>query len=165
MVQSLLILRRCPVLSSAGQPEPSLLMSYPSSTTWNRRGLRLKFDDFYTGSIFKVSFKLQLIMTFFPNSAGFNIYDGNFMSFNFKTEDAASGWSIQVFFPSLAIDNTEYSHNRWAYGSVSMDDHCQASNSFFYSRFWRQAMSSCVGNLSVTATTVIAYTLLPTEDV
>ena len=34
-----------------------------------------------------------------------------------------------------------------------------------YFRFWRQPMSSCVGNLSVTATTVITYTPLPMDDV
>ena len=45
------------------------------------------------------------------------------MSFN---ETAVAGW---FFFPSLAIDDTEYSHvhNRWAYGSVSVGDRCQAS--------------------------------------
>ena len=36
---------------------------------------------------------------------------------------------------------------------------------FSYYRFWRQATSSCVGNLSVTATIVIAYTSLPMETV
>ena len=35
----------------------------------------------------------------------------------------------------------------------------------FYYRFWKQATSSCVGSLSVTATTVIAYTPLPIEDI
>ena len=52
------------------------------------------------------------------------------MSFNFLTEDAASGRSIQVF---LAIDDAQYSHNRWAYGSVSMNDNRQASISFVLS--------------------------------
>ena len=113
------------------------------------------------------SFKLRLIMAFFPSSSGLNIYDGNFMSFNFQTEDA--GRSTKFFFPSLVIDSvddTEYSHNGWLNGSVSMGDHRQASILFvLYYRFWRQATSSCVGNLSVTATTVIAYTPLPMEDV
>ena len=33
----------------------------------------------------------------------------------------------KLFFLSLAIDDTEYSHNGWAYGSVSMGDHRRAS--------------------------------------
>ena len=49
-------------------------------------------------------------MAFFPSSSGFVINGGNFMNFNFQTEDP--GQSIQVFFPNLAIDDiTEYSRN------------------------------------------------------
>ena len=36
---------------------------------------------------------------------------------------------------------------------------------FSYCRFWRQATSSCVGNLSVTVTRVIVYMSLPIDDV
>ena len=63
-------------------------------------------------------------MTFFPNSSGVNIYGGKFTSFNYQMEDA--GRSIQVFL-SKYIDDTVYSQNRWAYGSVSMGNHLQAS--------------------------------------
>jgi hypothetical protein len=68
-------------------------------------------------------------MSFFANSSGFIVSGGTYINYNnFQTENAAaSGRSIQVFsFQSLAIDDTEYSHNRWAYGSVPMGDHRQA---------------------------------------
>jgi len=42
----------------------------------------------------------------------------------------------KFFFPSLAIDDTEYSYNGWAYGSVSIGDHRQAAILFvLYYRF------------------------------
>ena len=43
-------------------------------------------------------------------------------------------------------------------------DHRRVSDIFYY-RLWRQATSSCVGNLSVMTTTAIAYMLHPMEDI
>ena len=76
--------------------------------------------------LFSLHFQVLLQVTtmpFFPSSSGIVINGANFVSFN---ETAVAGW---FFFPSLAIDDTEYSHvhNRWAYGSVSVGDRCQAS--------------------------------------
>jgi hypothetical protein len=59
-------------------------------------------------------------MSFFTNSSVIIVNGGNFTRINSQTKDA--GRSI----PSLAIDDAKYSHNRWAYGSVSMGDHRQA---------------------------------------
>ena len=54
----------------------------------------LKFDCFLL-TISKFPSSVNINMTFFPNSSGFIINGGNFMSFNFQTEDTSR--SIQVF--------------------------------------------------------------------